>query len=247
MSDSVTKPKVGVFRLLEIAGTKRLYLIWASVFALLHAFLALMPFILVYYIIEALLYPPVDQANLLRYLYWGAAAGIGSYLCLYVSGLLSHIAAFNILYELRVSIADRLGRLPLGFVQQFPSGTMKKIVNDDIERIEGFIAHQIPDFVKGFALPIITITYLFMIDWRLAAISFTPLLFLAIWIPVVFGSKKTKEMMKQHNASQEEMSSTIVEFVRAMPVMKIFAQTAENFRKYSDAVNGFALFSERWL
>ncbi|MEM1217771.1 MAG: ABC transporter ATP-binding protein [Bacteroidota bacterium] len=247
MSDSVAKPKVGVFRLLEIAGTKRNYLIGASVFALLHAFLALVPFILVYYIIEALLHPPIDRAAVIQFLLWGVAAGVGSYVCLYISGLLSHIAAFNILYELRVLIADRLGKLPLGFVQQFSSGTMKKIVNDEIERIEGFVAHQIPDFVKGFALPVITITYLFIIDWRLAAISFVPLLILAIWIPAIFSSPKTKGMMKKHTASQEEMSSTIVEFVRAMPVMKIFAQTAENFRKYSDAVNGFAILSEKWL
>ncbi|MEM6801931.1 MAG: ABC transporter ATP-binding protein [Bacteroidota bacterium] len=241
------KQKNGIARLLEISGKRKLLLSLSGLLAVLHAALGLVPYILVYYILVQLVNPPIDQALVQQYLIWAIAAGVGSYTLLYASGMCSHIAAFNILYELRKQTAVKLGQLSMGFIGQYSSGALKKIVADDIERIETFIAHQIPDFVKGFTLPVLTIIYLFYVDWRLAAISFIPLLILAIWIPIVFNSKITKEMMGLYHKSQEDMNSGIVEFVRAMPVMKIFSQTADGFHKYSGSVNGYAEKSNEWV
>ncbi len=241
------KTKNGIFRLLEIAGKRKYHLVLSGLLAVLHAVLALVPYILVYYIIQALTQPPVNAVVIREYLLWAISAGVGSYLFLYASGMASHVAAFNILYELRKQTAAKLGKVPLGFITTYSSGALKKIVTDDIERIEHFIAHQIPDFVKGFTLPVVTISYLFYVDWRLAAISFVPLLVLAIWMPLVFSSPYTKEMMKKYHQAQEDMNSGIVEFVRALPVMKIFGQTADSFHQYSGTVNGYADMSVKWL
>ncbi|MEO1451642.1 MAG: ABC transporter transmembrane domain-containing protein, partial [Bacteroidota bacterium] len=241
------RPKNGIARLLEIAGSKKFLLALSGALAILHAAMALVPYILVYYILDQLVSPPHDADLIRYYLSWAIGAGVGSYVLLYASGMASHVAAFNILYALRRQTAMQLGRLPMGFIEQYRSGALKKIIADDIERIEGFIAHQIPDFVKGLTLPVVTIIYLFWVDWRLAAISFIPLLILAIWMPVVFSSARTKEMMKLYHQSQEDMNSGIVEFVRAMPVMKIFAQTADRFRQYSGSVNSYADLSLQWI
>ncbi|WKN42978.1 ABC transporter ATP-binding protein [Tunicatimonas pelagia] len=241
------KKKDGIARLLEIAGRKKYQLALSGLLAVLHAALALVPYVLVYYILRELVNPPLDTELVQRYLGWAIAAGVGSYALLYASGMTSHVAAFNILYELRQQTAAKLGQLPLGFIGTYSSGTLKKIVADDIERIENFIAHQIPDFVKGFTLPVVTIGYLFYVDWRLAAISFVPLLVLAVWMPLMFRSAYTKEMMKKHHQAQEDMNSGIVEFVRAMPVMKIFAQTADSFRQYSGSVNEYDTMAKRWM
>lgn len=242
-----TTTKKGIFRLLEIAGAKKYYLFFSAVFALLHAALSLIPYILVYYILQELITNSLNSPQIKIYLIAAIITGLLSYLAYYLSGLLAHIGAFKILYELRKITAAKLGKIPLGFIQNFRSGALKKIVSDDIERIEGFIAHQIPDFTKAVLLPLITIIYLLYVDYRLALVSLAPFLILAIWIPAIFSSKYTKKMMQQHHQSQEEMNSTIVEFVRAMPVMKIFAQTADKFKKYSNSVNGFAKFSIQWL
>ncbi|MEM1321133.1 MAG: ABC transporter ATP-binding protein [Bacteroidota bacterium] len=238
--------KNGIARLLEIAGRKKIHLILSGFLAILHAAMALVPYILVFYIIQQLVQPPIATEQVQQYLLWAIIAGVLSYIFLYASGMASHLAAFNILYELRRQTAAKLGQLPLGFVQNFRSGALKKIVADDIERIESFLAHQIPDFVKGISLPVVTIIYLFFVDWRLAIISFIPLLVLAIWLPVIFSSADGKAMMRQFHQSQEDMNSGIVEFVRAMPVMKIFGQTADNFQQYSSAVNDFTHFSKAW-
>lgn len=240
-------PPNGIARLLQIAGAKKYLLLLSGLFALLHAGLALIPYILVSYIIIQLNQSSPDYDLIRQYLLWGIGAGIGSYLFFYASGMSSHVAAFNILYRLRKQLAAKLGHLPLGVVQSYRSGTLKKIMADDIERIEGFIAHHIPDFIKGISLPLVTIAYLFYVDWRLAAISFIPLLILAIWMPMVFSSTHTKEMMKFHHQSQEDMNSGIVEFVRSMPVMKIFAQTADQFKQFSGSVNSYIQRSDEWL
>ncbi len=241
------KPKNGIARLLQIAGKRKYHLILSGLLAFLHAALALVPYVLVYYIIKELVDPPLNTGLIQQYLLWAVVAAVGSYGLLYASGMASHIAAFNILYALRKETAIKLGRVPLGFIGDFNSGALKKIVTDDIERIEAFIAHQIPDFVKGFALPVVTIVYLFYVDWRLAAISFIPLLVLAVWIPTVFNDAFTKEMMKKYHQSQEDMNAGIVEFVRAMPVMKIFGQTADSFRQYSESVSEYADMSKKWV
>lgn len=240
-----TKKKSGVSRLLEIAGRRRRLLLLSAGLAILHVLLAIVPYILTYAILKALITPPVDAALIKTYIRDGVYAIVAAYALLYASGMASHVAAFNILYELRKQMADKLGRLPLGFINQYNSGALKKIMADDIERIENFIAHSIPDFVKGMALPLITLIYLFTVDWRLALASCLPIVLLLVLIPIVFSKKNVAEMTNYHQ-SLEDMNAGIVEFVRAMPVIKIFGHTAVSFDKYSGAVCRFKEMVLAW-
>ena len=241
------KKKVGLFRLLEIAGTKKGLLVSSGIFVIIHAVLSIVPYALVYYIVVNLLTTSVDQELTITYINWSVLAVFISLVMIYLSGMASHIAAFNILYELRVKIAEKLGKLPMGYLSQKSSGGLKKILSDDVERIESFVAHGIPDFIKGATLPFIIIVYLFTIDWRLALISFLPLVISVVMVSVVFSSEKTKAVMKAYHEALEEMNAGIVEFVRAMPVMKIFGQSAEAFSKYSRAVEDFDKSTKKWM
>nr|WP_235212406.1 ABC transporter transmembrane domain-containing protein [Sphingobacterium sp. ML3W] len=103
-----------------------------------------------------------------------------------------------------------------------------------------------PDFVKGKALPIITIIYLFSQDWRLATVSFVPLLVLGIMIPKMYGGRN-KQLIKDYHQSLEDLNAGIVEYIRAMPVMKIFGQSAETFDKYGNTVKRFNGFVAEWV
>jgi len=241
------KPKIGIARLLQIAGQRKRTLILSSFFAILFAILSLAPYILVFYIIRELTQPIPDFSTIKEYLVYAVVSAVIGVLFLYISSMLSHIAAFNILYELRKFIAEKVGKLSLGTLLNRSSGAFKKILYDDVERIEVFIAHQIPDLVKGIALPILTISYLFSQDWRLAVVSFLPLLMLIIWLPFLYGTKKNAELINKYHQSHEEMNAGIVEYVRAMPVMKIFGQSAENFEKYGNKVNNFNHFVGNWM
>ncbi|AZA80108.1 ABC transporter ATP-binding protein [Chryseobacterium sp. G0186] len=234
-------------RLLEIAGRRKMLLFLSGFLSVIHAFLSLVPYILVFYIIRELTKETVNFSLARQYIIYAVMAAVVSMIVFFISGILSHIAAYNILFELRRFIVDKVGKLPMGYLNNRNSGALKKILSDDVERIENFIAHQIPDFVKGVALPVVTIIFLFWQDWRLALISFVPLVILGIWIPVMFGGKKSKVLMKNYHQSLEDMNAGIVEYVRAMPVMKIFGQSAETFDKYGNTVKRFNGFVNDWV
>ncbi|MGM5631457.1 ABC transporter ATP-binding protein [Apibacter raozihei] len=238
--------KNGILRLLEIAGRRKGLLFISDFLAIVHALLSMIPYILVFYIIKELAQESINFEIIKEYIVYAVIAAIISMCVFYGSVILSHIAAFSILFELRKHITEKVGRLPMGFLNNNNSGSLKKILSDDVERIENFIAHQIPDFIKGIALPIITIGYLFSQDWRLALISFLPLSILAVWIPVLYGGRN-KALIKQYHQSLEDMNAGIVEYVRAMPVMKIFGQSAETFNKYGNTVKNYNHFVNEWI
>lgn len=238
--------KNGIARLLEIAGRRKASLIASGLLAILHAILSLVPYILVFFIIRELAAESVDFTLVRTYLIYALIAAIVSMGTFFLSGILSHIAAYNILFELRRFITNKIGKLPMGYLNNHNSGALKKVIADDVERIENFIAHQIPDFIKGVALPVMTIAYLFSQDWRLAAVSFAPLLVLAIWIPIMYRGRK-RILIKQYHQSLEDMNAGIVEYVRAIPVMKVFAQSAETFGKYGNTVKTFNHFVGDWI
>lgn len=245
-TDQPVKRKTGIARLLEIAGRRKLLLFLSCLLAILHALLSLVPYLMVYLILEGLTQQDINFPIIQQQLSYAVIAALCSMLLLFLSGVLSHVAAYNILYELRCYIAEKIGKLSMGFSSNRNSGAIKKVLSDDVERIEGFIAHQIPDFVKAIVLPLVTISYLFFQDWRLAAISFVPLFVLAVYIPIAY-SGQSKVLIQRYHQSLEDMNAGIVEYVRAMPVMKIFRQSAETFDKYGQTVHRFDGFVRDWI
>lgn len=233
-------------RLLQIAGQRKSLLLASCTLAVIHSVLSLVPYALVFYIIKELTQSQPNFTTVQQYVVYAIVMVIVSMVAFLLSGILSHIAAFNILYGLRKTITEKVGILPMGYLSHRNSGAFKKIISDDVERIETFVAHQIPDFVKAVALPLLTLGYLFSEDWRLALISCLPLLVLVVIMPLMFGSKNQNLTQKYHH-SLEEMSAGIVEYVRAMPVMKIFQQSAETFDKYGKKVLTFHRFVSEWI
>ena len=233
-------------RLLQIAGQRKSLLLASCTLAVIHSVLSLVPYALVFYIIKELTQSQPNFTTVQQYVVYAIVIVIVSMVAFLLSGILSHIAAFNILYGLRKTITEKVGILPMGYLSHRNSGAFKKIISDDVERIETFVAHQIPDFVKAVALPLLTLGYLFSEDWRLALISCLPLLVLVVIMPLMFGSKNQNLTQKYHH-SLEEMSAGIVEYVRAMPVMKIFQQSAETFDKYGKKVLTFHRFVSDWI
>ena len=233
-------------RLLQIAGQRKSLLLASCTLAVIHSVLSLVPYALVFYIIKELTQSQPNFSTIQQYVIYAIVIVIVSMVAFLLSGILSHIAAFNILYGLRKTITKKVGILPMGYLSHRNSGAFKKIISDDVERIETFVAHQIPDFVKAIALPLLTLGYLFSEDWRLALISCLPLLVLVVIMPLMFGSKNQNLTQKYHH-SLEEMSAGIVEYVRAMPVMKIFQQSAETFDKYGKKVLTFDRFVSDWI
>jgi ATP-binding cassette subfamily B protein len=241
---SLRNKKEGLPRMLEIAGRGKFKLIFSTIFSVFSAAAALVPFIVIYYMSYELLSPTIDKSYVWMLAWIALAAAIFRFLFQYLSIVLSHIAAYDILYGLRRQLVEHLADLPMGYFTNSSSGRMKKILNDDVEEIELFIGHHIPDIVTAITLPLLTIIFLFFQDWLMAVIALIPL-FLAYWAQRAAYAEDGDLIPKYHMA-MEVMNSTIIEYVRGMPVIKVFNQTVQSFERFKGSVEGFKNLCLQW-
>ncbi|WP_319491616.1 ABC transporter ATP-binding protein [uncultured Desulfobacter sp.] len=246
------KRKTGIPRLLEIAGTKSLLLVAAALLSVIAVFAQVTPFVTMYLLVKELVLhignvQAIDIAYVWR-LGWVTLTGIGIFaLLMYIATMLSHIAAFNILYEIRVALSDKLARLPLGYFTARSTGGIKKVLHEDVERIELFVAHHTTDIVQAITITIVTFIFLFAVDWRLALGALVPIL-LGYWVQFsMLTSKRGKVLYEQWQDKLSVMNSTIVEYVRGMPVVKIFNQPVKAFRRFPEDVYAYRDLTIHWI
>lgn len=238
------KMDFGLSRLIKIAGSKKFLIFFSSFYAIMSEIFALVPFFVIYLITVELISPPIEFQVIWNLLWIAFVAIVARFILKYISSMLSHIAAFNILYELRIKLTKHLGDLNMGYFNLHNTGYIKKVLGEDVERIETFVAHQIPDFASAIAIPIITIIFLFFFDWRMALISLIPIpLAILGWSGAFFENKGE---MGSYHAAMERMNGTIIEYVRGMQIVKIFNQTVESFTRFKTSVIDFRNFCNEW-
>ena len=242
------KRKTGLARLIEIAGTKRRLLIGAMLLAVITAIVQFVPIIAVYNILielaEHALDPSlIDKAYIWLWSYIALGAFFAFGVLTFASLMLSHIAAFNILYEIRMQLVQKMVRLPLGFFSRRASGELKKIMSDDVERIELFIAHHIPDIVTALLFPLILVSYMFAVDWRLAIVVLAVLAMAFYVMGRMYTGKKIREVSKRYVETLGRMNASIVEYIRGIPVVKVFQQTIYSFKNFHAAIEEYEKFA----
>lgn len=241
---SEPKKKEGIRRLLEIARTRRGHLIVACIFAVISSAARLIPFITIYLLICELVLKFNDLATIDTVYVWTLVAitfiaAVVFGICSYLSSVFAHISAFNILYEIRIQLMEKLNRIPSGFLARNRQGAIKKVINDDVESIEEFIAHHLADTVSAIALPLLTLVYLFSMDWRLALLTLIPLVVAMVLLNVGLGAPEGAASQKAMRDSRERMNGTIVEYVHGMPVVKIFNRTLSAFARFEHDVGEY--------
>ena len=242
------KRKTGLARLIEIAGTKRRLLIGAMLLAVITAIVQFVPIIAVYNILielaEHALDPSlIDKAYIWLWSYIALGAFFAFGVLTFASLMLSHIAAFNILYEIRMQLVQKMVRLPLGFFSRRASGELKKIMSDDVERIELFIAHHIPDIVTALLFPLILVSYMFAVDWRLAIVVLAGLAMAFYVMGRMYTGKKIREVSKRYVETLGRMNASIVEYIRGIQVVKTFTESTNAYRKLNDDIKEYRKFA----
>lgn len=180
--------------------------------------------------------------------FWSAvclAGYAGKVLFYEISTVLSHQSAYRILEMIRVDLADKLLKLPLGFVIDKPIGKLKSIMVDHVETIELPLAHLIPEGSAYSLAPLAVFLYLIHIDWRMALASLLTIPLVCILAgPAMRGvGQKYDEYMK----ASSHMNSTIIEYIEGIEVIKTFNQSDLSYQKYSDAIEGFLHFTLDWF
>ena len=242
------KQKKGVARLFEIAGERKGLLILAGILSAGSACCMLVPYLPVYQVANELLQNAgnISQADSGHMIRWGwiAFAGLtGGLLLLYASLMASHIAAFRILYGLRIKLAEHIGRLPLGYLNGTSTGAIKKTMEQNIEKIETFIAHTIPDLVNVLATVVIMFTLFFTLNGWIAAVCLLAIaLGIGLQCTMMFG-KAGQEFMQTYFDTQEKMSASAVQYVRGMPVVKIFGQSIRSFRQFNKEIEAYKTYA----
>ena len=219
------------------------YLSW--VLAAAGALLALVPFGYIWRILREVIEvaPRYENAvHVTRYGWMAVAFAVVAVLT-YIAGLMcSHLAAFRIATNLRLAMVKHIATLPLGAIEQFGSGKLRRTISETAGSAETYLAHQLPDQAKAMATIAGLLALLLAFDWRLGLLSLVPVA-LAFLVMTRMTGKKMQEQMTQYQNALADMSGEAVEYVRGIPVVKTFGQTVFSFKKFKGTIDNY----ERWV
>lgn len=242
-----TQKPSGLRRMLQLAGTKKGLIIPSVIFSALASVASFVPYLCIYFIIVEItkVYPHFDAGHSAAIIRWGwiAFGGVAANVVLYFAALvLSHLAAFGTLYELKIHFTSYLARLPLGFHLNYGSGKLRKITDENIEKVEGFIAHQLPDLVAALVAPVVMVIILFLVDWRFGLVSLIGIVLAFIIEMIGYGGAEARTMMSKYQSALEDMNNASVEYVRGITVVKAFRQTVYSFNRLHQSIKNYTSF-----
>ncbi|MCD8014657.1 MAG: ABC transporter ATP-binding protein/permease [Lachnospiraceae bacterium] len=238
------KPKKGLPRLMELAMTQKAPMVGGMILSALATIASFLPYLAIYLIIQEIVgaYPDFDALDVPKVMGFGGLAlgGVLLNVLLYTASVaLSHIAAYGTLYQCKINYVSHITKLPLGYHLKMGSGRLRKIMDDNIESLEGFIAHDLPNMISAFVAPVVMLVLVFAVDWRFGLAAFVGIIFSFLIYGVTSGGDKTKKLMEDYQTSLEDMSNASVEYIRGIAVVKAFRQTAFSFKQLYDSIKNY--------
>ncbi|QUH18550.1 ABC transporter ATP-binding protein [Alkaliphilus sp. B6464] len=224
--------------LLYLAGGEKKKLFLAVILSVISSILAFAPFLIIYKMIMILFEGNVVYKEVLNLAVLAAVIIIVRIIFFIASGAFSHVAAFNILYDIRMKIIKHMGNLNLGFFTNKTSGELKKVINEDIEKMENFLAHHIPDISSAAVAPFIMFIYLLYLNYKMALVLLSPVVIGGVIQSIMF--KNFEKRMEHYFTLLENMNSTIVQFIQGISVMKAFNVSSLSFEKYRKSIEEYA-------
>lgn len=220
--------------LLTWAGSDKWYLL-ASVFcAFLSGLFVIGPYVGIYHLMDAVLLGTLTRKGLTDCIVLVGVTTILRMVLLGLSGVLSHKGAYNALFRVRCMIIEQLAKVPLGYVSERSTGEIKTVLNENIEKLELCLAHNIPELVSYLTGPVVIFMYLMTVNIPLALISLIPLL---LDIPVMMAVfQKMSALLPETNKSLADFNSVMVEYVRGMRLIKAYRMGSKSFKKFREAI-----------
>lgn len=231
--------------LLQYAEGSRGKLLVSVILSVVSVAAGLAPYYCVFRLIEALADGRLTASALA---FWCGLAFLAYAVKAVFFGLstgLSHYAAYHILEQLRLRVADRFLHAPLGEVTSHSIGEIKNVMVDKIEDIEPPLAHMIPEGSGHIVLPVVSLLALLLIDWRVALASLVtvPFSFVCMGLTMKISGKN----FDKYNSSNAVMNSTIVEYIEGIEVIKAFGRSGVSYEKYAKAITEYRDFVVKWM
>ena len=232
-------------KVFEYAGPHKKDLYSATFIVLLSVLMGVLPFVLAYQVISPLVMGEAVGSG------YVSSRVIVVLVCLVLQAVLygwglnvSHKAAYNTLLRLRTSLQKRFEQLPLGFIQDKGTGTIKKLFVDDVDSLEVLLAHSLPEGIANLMVPLAIYAAMFFIDWKLALLSLAsiPVSFAAMMIMYSVGIKK----MGPYYMAGQKMNNTIIEYINGMEVVKVFNKDAESYERFRKDIADYRDYTLEW-
>lgn len=171
---------------------------------------------------------------LVRMLFTAASAGVG------------HVLDDRVQLSFRRLLAERLGRVPIGWFARRRTGELAKVVGEDVSAVHPFIAHTPGELVSAFVVPLVSLVYLVTIDWRLTLITLVPVVLAIALVPLMMTAARQREQ-QEFDAAMGRIASSVVEFVRGIAVVKAFGGSERAHRRFRTATDDFVGTFLRWV
>lgn len=231
-------------RLFNFAHNHKNMLRQAALFSVADALLELVPYGILYFVIIECMNPPLSLAKMAWFSFLALCSICARAFARWKAGNLAHKAGYGTLMDIRRKIAQHIGQLPMLFFSHNSSGSLLKTISEDVERIEAVLCHHIPDLCAAIAAPLLTLTLLFFLDWRLALAALLPLILAILCQLAMFRECSTR--MQGFHDSLTAMNGAIVEYVQGIMDIKAFNQTVESYQRFSSSVRNFETVIKDW-
>lgn len=221
--------------LLKWAGKERYWMYLAVLLSLISGFCTMIPYYGIYRLMDAVYThtctPQFIMQNallisisiLIRFILFGA------------SGVASHKGAYRALFKVRCMVAEHMAKVPLGALNERSTGEIKTILNEDIEKLELFLAHNMPELVCYLIGPLAVFLYLMSVNIPLALLSLIPLLLAMLVMGGMF--MVSSGMMEDAYRSLAKLNAVLIEYISGMKLIKAYNMGSRSFQKYRAAVN----------
>lgn len=236
-----TVPRLG-----ELLAPVRTRIVLAVVLQALGSAAGVVPFVAVAELGRVLL----DRAEIDADRAWwvaavGAAALVVRLAFLLGASAITHLADNDLSLHLRRRLAAHLGRVPLGWFGERNSGLVRKAVHDDVGAMHHLVGHTYTELTAAAVVPLISLGYLFWVDWRLTLLTLLPVIGgMAFYARAMAGAK---DKFAQYDASMGRLGSAAVEFAQGIAVVKTFGQAGRAHRRFIQVADDFADFFLSWV
>jgi ATP-binding cassette subfamily B protein len=229
------KEKVGMKYLLSLADKENKRKIYISIgMSVLSGLVSFVPFIAIFKCVAAMFNKSNDYKEMFT---WGIIALVSIVLRFLFQGIslsLSHVGAYDVLYSVRKRLCNHIGKINLGFFTDNSIGEIKRVLMEDVERLEIFLAHQLPDIVSAIVVPVTVLIFLFSVNVPMTLMMIVPIIL--TFCLQALEMLVAKDVIAEIPNIVGRLNSGIMQFISGMTVMKTYNLTADSYKSFSDAV-----------
>lgn len=236
-----------ISRMFQFAGNRHWLTILGMILAGLSTILSMIPFVCIWFVVRDMLNALVAgdislAAHSTTYAWWAAGFSVLSILLYFIGLCCSHLAAFRTATNMKKAAMHHVVKLPLGYFGANGSGRLRKVIDDNAGLTEAFLAHQLPDLTGAVVMPIAVLVLIFVFDWRLGLCCLVPLAISVVFLKQMMGGDNAG-FMEGYMTALETMNKEAVEYIRGIPVVKVFQQTVYSFKKFHAAIEEYEKYA----